>query len=277
FARGLDDADPRHRFRSITLCESDIGRFTEMKNELYSLAGTTLFADMELVLDEVEIPPSVMPAPRVLRQVQEPIYAIVGQESQTDSHLQYRVSILGSGMKAAVVSASREIDQQELTRVLNRFDKAVAGATTSKDVQSFGRKFSELVLPPEVCTVLASLKDRHLVIVHDDSAARIPWETLTIGTWTAAVEGGISRRYLADHLPLANWLEERRVEPTLKLLLIVNPLGDLSGAEDEADRIVHMAGTTQGIGAKKVARNKDSTNPSHSSRQRRKRHVIHSH
>jgi len=247
FVRGLDDADPKHRFRSITLCESDTGRFTEMKNELYNLAGTTLFADVELVLDEIEIPPSVMPSPRVLRPAQEPIYAIVGQESQTDSHLHYRVSILGSGMKAAVVSASREIDQQELTRLLNRFDKAVAGATTSKDVQSFGRKFSEIVLPPEVCTILASLKDRHLVIVHDDSAARIPWETLTIGTWTAAVEGGISRRYLADHLPLANWLEERRVEPTLKLLLIVNPLGDLSGAEDEADRIVHMAGTTNGI------------------------------
>jgi CHAT domain-containing protein len=46
---------------------------------------------------------------------------------------------------------------------------------------------------------------------------------------------------------MANWLEERRVEPSLKLLLVVNPLGDLAGAEDEADRIAHLAGTTNGI------------------------------
>ena len=83
--------------------------------------------------------------------------------------------------------------------------------------------------------------------MHDNSTAKIPWETLTIGTWTAALEGGVSRRYLADHLPVANWLEERRVEPTLRLLLVVNPLGDLTGAEDEADRIAHLAGTTNGI------------------------------
>jgi CHAT domain-containing protein/pimeloyl-ACP methyl ester carboxylesterase len=247
FLRGLSDADSRHRFRSITLCESDVTRFTEMKNELYDLAGTALFADVELVLDEIEIPPSVMPPARFLPQAQEPIYVIVGEEGQADGQLHYRVSILGSGMKAAVVSASKGIAETRLRRLLGKFDKAVAGPSTSKDLQSFGRQFSELVLPSDVCTVLTSMKDRHLVIVHDDSAASIPWETLAIGTWTPAVEGGISRRYLADHLPLANWLEERRVEPTLRLLLVVNPLSDLAGADAEADRIVHLSGTTSGI------------------------------
>jgi len=247
FLRGLSDADSKHRFRGITICESDSARFSEMKNELYHLAGTALFSDVELVLDEIDIPPSVVPSPRVLPQAQEPIYAIVRQEGRSGRQLHCRVSILGSGMKAAVVSAPRDIDEQKLTTLLDKFDKALAGTSNSKDVQSFGRQFSELVLPAEVCTVLASLKDRHLVMVHDNSTARIPWETLTIGTWTAAVEGGVSRRYLADHLPIANWLEERRVEPTLKLLLVVNPLGDLDGAEDEADRIAQLARTTNGI------------------------------
>ena len=55
----------------------------EMKTELYALAGTALFADVELVLDEIDIPTSAMPSRRVLRQTQEPVYAIVRQEGQS--------------------------------------------------------------------------------------------------------------------------------------------------------------------------------------------------
>lgn len=72
-----------------------------------------------------------------------------------------------------------------------------------------GRNFANVFLPAEVCTVLESMKDRHLVIVHDTPAARIPWETMTINDWSPAIEAGLSRRYLADNLPIATWLEER--------------------------------------------------------------------
>src|SRR5205823_7441004 len=126
--------------------------------------------------------------------------------------LHSRVSILGSGMKAAVVSAVQDIDKNKLDGLLKQFDAAVQGGRF-QDVQSFGRQFADLALPADVCTVLESMKDRHLVVVHDTETSRIPWETLTIKDWTAAVEGGLSRRYLADHLPVATWLEERRVEP----------------------------------------------------------------
>jgi hypothetical protein len=143
-------------------------------------------------------------------------------------------------MKAAVVSAARDIDKGGLDRLLEKFNRAVA-TSRFQDVQSLARVFN-VVLPAEVCTILESMKDRHVVVVHDTDTSRIPWETLTVKDWTAAVEGGLSRRYLADHLPVATWLEERRIEPSLKLLLVVNPLGDLAGAEEEGDRIAKLAG-----------------------------------
>jgi CHAT domain-containing protein len=68
-----------------------------------------------------------------------------------------------------------------------------------------------------------------------------------VGGWTPALTGGLSRRYLADHMPVAAWLEERRAEPVLRLLLVVNPLGDLDGADEEGQRIMQLGGATDGI------------------------------
>jgi hypothetical protein len=48
---------------------------------------------------------------------------------------------------------------------------------------------------------------------------------------------GLSRRYAADNLSVAKWLEERRYGNQLDILLAVNPTLDLEGAEEEADRI----------------------------------------
>jgi pimeloyl-ACP methyl ester carboxylesterase len=251
FFRGLKDADPNQRFRGITLCETNGERYAEMKSELYRMAATSLFDDMELTLSEVEIPPPAQqPIARALAMGPEPIYAIVRQEERTPKRLVYQVSILGSGMKAAVVTAAKEIARDDFTALLNRFDKAVGAGTGGGDVEDLhplGTEFANLVLPAEVCAVLPQMKDRHLVVVHDSQAAQIPWEMLTIGEWTPAVTGGLSRRYLADHLPVATWLEERRSSRTLNLLLVVNPTGDLVGAEKEGDRLLALANATSAI------------------------------
>jgi pimeloyl-ACP methyl ester carboxylesterase len=245
FLRGLKDADPHHRFRGVTLCETDPGRFAELKTEMYRLAGTALFDDVELTLDEIELPPPALSAPRPLAQENDPVYVMVREEAVEDGRLHYRVSILGSGMKAAVVTAAQEVDAKKLEAVLKRFDTAVKGG--EKDLQKFGAQFAEMTLPAEVCTVLTAMKERHIVVVHDAPAARIPWETLTVRDWTPALSGGLSRHYLADHLPVAAWLEERRLEPVLRLLLVVNPLGDLKGADEEGERIMKFGGASEGI------------------------------
>ncbi len=258
FLRGLADADPEQRFRSIAVCETDSVRFNEMRGELYKLVGTALFDDVEMTLNEIEVPPSERPLTRVLEPSPEPVYAMVRQEGFTKTQYHYRVSVLGAGMKAAVVSAVRAIDNDKLSSLLKCFDKAVEFGSSSADIPQLGKRFSDLILPPEVCTVLESMKDRHLVLVHDDSASRIPWEILKINDWSPALRGGMSRRYLADNLPIATWLEERRSEPSLRLLLIVNPTGDLSGAEEEGARVEQLAKDKSRIDAT-VLREKDAS------------------
>jgi CHAT domain-containing protein len=47
----------------------------------------------------------------------------------------------------------------------------------------------------------------------------------------------MSRKYEAEDLSVAKWLEERRIAPDLKLLLVVNPTEDLQGADVEGKRI----------------------------------------
>jgi CHAT domain-containing protein/pimeloyl-ACP methyl ester carboxylesterase len=247
FFRGLKDSDPRSRFRAITLCESDPARFAEMKAELYRLAGTSLFDDIELTLDEVEVPSTELPSTRSVQSGPEPIYMMIREERSAGGTVPYRVSILGAGLKAAVVTAVQEIDKTKLSGLLDEFDQSVGPDSDTTDVQAIGQRFADLVLPAEVCSVLESLKERHMVVVHDAPTSRIPWEALTINKWTAAIEGGLSRRYLADHLPIATWLEERRQMPSLNLLLIVNPLGDLPGAEDEGNRLLELLSSTAAI------------------------------
>jgi CHAT domain-containing protein len=48
---------------------------------------------------------------------------------------------------------------------------------------------------------------------------------------------GLSRMYAAENMSVAKWLDERRMGSVLDLLLIVNPLGDLDGADREGDRV----------------------------------------
>lgn len=249
FLRGLKDADPRQRFRSITFCETDPQRYSDMKNELYRLASTSLFDDVEMTLDEVEVPPAPQPTVRVLAPVQEPVYTIIRQESEFEGNLKYLVSILGTGMKAAVRSDEQIVNAKAMETLLNQFDKKLKDGATSKDIQKFGSAFAKQFIPKGICTDLESMKDRHIVVVHDALSSRIPWETLTINGWTPVVEAGLSRRYLAGNLPIATWLEERRLAPSLKLLLIVNPLEDLDGAEEEGRRIQELAGATAQIEA----------------------------
>jgi pimeloyl-ACP methyl ester carboxylesterase len=259
FLRGLKDADPKHRFRGITLCENDAARFAELKSGIYQLAGTPLFEDIEVTLSEVELPAPVTPRGRGQEEPgQDPVYAIVRQEAESKTELNYRVSILSSGMKAAVVSAPKDIKAKDLALLLAQFDAAVESNKAMLDVTAFGKQFADLVLPDEVRTVLESMKSRNLVVVHDAPTSRIPWETLIIDGWSVASTGGLSRHYMAEHLPIATWLEERRMNPTVKLLLVVNPLGDLPNAEEEGTRILELEKTTARLEVTTL-RQKDAT------------------
>jgi pimeloyl-ACP methyl ester carboxylesterase len=246
FLRGLQDADKKHRFRGITLCETDASRFMEMKDALLRLASTPLFEGTELVLDEIELPASPKRTPS-LQRGPDPIYLMIRQEIPTGTQLHFRGSLLGSGMKAAVVTAVQDVPAERFKTVLHAFDRAVDSGTSADAIDKVGAEIAALMMPVEIATALKTQRDRHLVVVHDAASSRIPWETLGIGDWRPSLEAGLSRRYLADSLPLATWLEQRRFDPTLRVLLLTNPTGDLDGADEEGNRLLKLAQSTPSV------------------------------
>jgi hypothetical protein len=240
FVKGLMDADTGHRFRCLTVCEGNPERYEEIKRELFRLSSTPLFDELEVTFFEERLPPvaAVAPAGRQMVVRPDPVYLLVRQEGKTGSQLELRTSLLGAGGKATVVSGVRQVKRSELEGKLDelqssgfRFDRAPA----------YGRELAGLVISDEALAALGALKDRHVVVVHDAESSRIPWELLAVpsgqNTALLAKDGGLSRRYVADNLSVAKWLEERRQDLELNMLLVVNPTLDLDGAEEEGRRV----------------------------------------
>jgi CHAT domain-containing protein len=249
FLRGLLDADRDRALRRLTLCELDPDRFEEIKRELLRLAATPLFADVEVTFDETRLPvPPETPEP-VSRGLAAPAgltpaYLIVRQEGGRGSLLRFRSAVLTAGAKASVLTAERLVDPADLDRFLRDLTPY---HLIDDALPDFAARLANLALAPEVLAVLPALAGQPLAIVHDAAASRLPWELLRCGDSYPALDGGMSRRYLADNLSVAKWLDERRTHPILEMLLVVNPTADLAGAEAEADRILDLLATHPGV------------------------------
>ncbi len=233
---GIRDVDARSRLRSVTLCEMDSERYETMRNELLSLSTTSLFDDVEVTLEEVDLPvepeaPEVTRA-RLVVAAPEPTYLIMREERSGRRKLDYRASVLTSGGKATVVTDTIEVSRSALEDHLDSIAWLTAG-----ELKAFGAALAGLVLPDSVSQILSRERERPLVVVNDAGTSRIPWETLCLGGWFPAGEAGLVRKYAAENMSVAKWLDERRMGRRLDLLLVVNPTEDLDGAEREGDRV----------------------------------------
>jgi pimeloyl-ACP methyl ester carboxylesterase len=237
--RGLVDADGERRFRGFTLCEQDPERYGRIRRELLRLSSTRLFEDFEVNLDEIELPPApeTAAAPRHRAIGPDPAYLVVRQVAGDDKHETFSTSLLTSGAKATVVTGTRTVPVADVHRHLRLIETS---RFTAARLPDFGRRLAEMVLSAEVKAVLAAMEGSQLVVVHDAGASRFPWETLHVGDRFPAAVSGMSRKYLAENLSVAKWLEERRHGTQLDLLLIVNPTEDLEGAEAEGRRLEEM-------------------------------------
>jgi CHAT domain-containing protein/pimeloyl-ACP methyl ester carboxylesterase len=238
FLRGLTDADIEHHFRGITICETDRERFRALRAEFYRLCGTKLFDGVEVTLHEVELAPAAELVSRreAVPQAPQNVFLIVRDETRLDNGtIEYGCSVLTAGSTAAVYKARQQINKKALDRLLAQL--ATERGLTLSQIQNFGSNVTRLVLPESINSILARYLENPLVVVHDAASSRIPWETLIIDDKFPALEAGLAHRYEAEELAIAKWLEERQRKSTLQVLLVVNPTGDLTGAEAEGDRI----------------------------------------
>lgn len=268
FLRGLRDADKGH-LRAVTFCESDRERFAEMHREMLRLTTTPLFDAVEATVALEELPPAPPPAPIPGRAapggaMEDPVYLIVRDEPdlgpeptapgiETDFSL--RASLLTAGRKATVVTDTLAVDGATLERHLRRIEEQ--DGFTEASLRDFGSKLCELVLPDLVRKALIGEKGRWVIMIHDARTGVVPWETLCIDGWypsaglsgggDGAGAGGMSRKYEAEDLSVAKWLEERRIAPQLRILLVIDPTEDLPGAKAEGERIARLLGGFAGV------------------------------
>lgn len=233
FLTALLDADRDHHFRRVIICELDPCRYDEMKAELFRLSSTPLCEQVEITFDEIRLPearPVAIP-PRLARPRTETTYLIVRQERSTNTELDVRTSVLTAGSKATVVTGVQTLSKTRLKKLVDNI-----ADHRGADFSALGRDLAELALAPEVREVLPSQQKRHLIVVHDAPMSRIPWEVLSLPgpeSWSPAAGLGMSHLYAAENLSVAKWLEQRVQYGKFRLLLVVNPTGDLAGAVAE--------------------------------------------
>ena len=158
FLRGLHDADRGHRFRGITLCETEAARFTEMKDALLRLASSRLFEGTEVVFEEIELPEPPARTPGQAPAGPDPIYLMVRQERPTGSLLHFRCSLLGSGLKAAVVTAVQDVPDERFKAALEAFDRSVAPGAAAGALDAAGAALGRLMVPAEIATALRAMR-----------------------------------------------------------------------------------------------------------------------
>ncbi|MGR9237102.1 CHAT domain-containing protein (plasmid) [Rhizobium leguminosarum] len=252
FARGLVDADKDRFFSRVTICEIDPTRYEQLKRDMYELCGGSLFDGIEVTLQTRTLPVTAPPARATMKvggPEAEPIYLLVRQFEDENDERGFQASVLTKGAKAAIHRAWKPLNEQALEAHLRQ---VVNGAPPAGQMEPFGTKLASLVLPDTIATVLDQFKNDHVVVVHDAGASRIPWEALYVKGRSLALSGGLSHRYEADDLSVAKWLEERLSAPTLRVLLIVNPTGDLPGATREGDRVDRLLNDTGNVQVRRL-------------------------
>lgn len=161
-------------------------------------------------------------------------------QSANKGHYFVDVSILGTGAKATVLSGSVKIPANDLKQLLFRINDAKHAPGFFGKATTFGQQLSDLVLPSMIREFLARSKPESVTVINDLWGSKIPWELLMVSDWKAGLSGNLSRKYSTENISVAKWLQSRRRDKSLEMLLVVDPTEDLPNAKTEAARIVKI-------------------------------------
>ena len=251
FMRGVRGMKERNSLRSITICEIDKVRFEEIKVALGKLHKSPIAQGIEVTMGEITLPkresPGAGPKSVVLQATEE--------SSEYEGWTKVRFSVLARGDKATRLTATKEIADLDLHRLVDQTtDNKFVYAKSMRPLKTYGNKLAKTLLPAKIAEALKEVaSDRRIVVMHDRGMSRVAWETLCIDDWFPAATAGMSRQYLTDHMPVARWLEQRRYGEKLDLLLIVDPTNDLEGAVKEGDMVDKVARRLSGVNVTRLS------------------------
>ena len=253
YFKGMADADPERQLRRITFCMRDPDKYQTMRAALVQLTGTTLFDDIEATITEIEL--AALPIPEGTKRARAsaasmPAYLLINERMESEKIRWLQASLLTAGGKATTITAEQRLRPRLISAQLN----AIAyDSFTYRGMRRYGERLAALLLDDAIREALKTVRANHLIVVHDRPGSRYPWETLCIEGWFPAAEAGLSRRYAADNLSVAKWSEQRRIDTTLDILLIVNPTNNLEGADREGARLRQLFGRRRNIQVHELA------------------------
>jgi hypothetical protein len=224
----LADLDPATRPRRITLASRSLRRLAIAEREFDAARARSVHGSL-LTVRSRRAPWRAPAAGR------EATGTPTAQSYLFVSELEgaLRASLLGTRPKATALAAMQKLDLAALERHLEQLGDGLE----PRQLAAFGSRLAELLLPAATREALEDVHDSPLVVVHDAASSRWPWETLHVDGWAPAASAGLSRRYAVEGMSVARWREGRRLERTLRLLLVINPTADLPGADREGTRI----------------------------------------
>jgi hypothetical protein len=252
FFRGVRGTQMRNPLRTITVCETDRLRCRKIEEAIEKLYGTRRSEHVDVTLENITLPDPPSRAAAIVTP------SVVVQTTQVsgagEEETAIRFSVLGTGAKATVLSETVSIEESKLAKLVSEVDsEGFIDAYTPAALKRYGSKLAKAVVPRKIASALkAIVGQQRIVLIQDKGTSRIPWETLCIDNWFPAAAGGMSRQYLTDHMPVARWLEHRRFDEEIDVLLIVNPTRDLDGAEEEGRIVKQAVGGLAGINVKEL-------------------------
>ena len=238
YFRGMADADPDRLLRRITFCALDERKYGEMRDALLALSNTPLFDGVDATVLEITLPDVAIEEPAVAARAArrpQPAYLLINQRVEDNKRFSLHASVLTANDKAAIISAEKRLNRSTIDAQLRAIEDT---SFTFRGMPRFGERLGSLLLDERILEALGKMKGNHLVVVHDAPGSQYPWETLCVDGWFPAGGAGLSRHYAADNLSVAKWSEQRRIDRVLDILLIVNPTGDLEGADQEGERLM---------------------------------------
>jgi len=248
--RGWRGADRSGRTHRLVLCENDPARYRRLAEAARRSASRRAVEEVDATWTTERLPeaPAAPPVPEVApaASAADPIYLLLSTEGADRERIPVRSALLSTGGKATVVSGVQEIACEAWEKLVGRI---ATDRLSDAVLESLGLGVARSLLCDEVRELLAAFPERHLVVVHDTLGSQVPWETLRLAgrrAFTPALGGGLTRRFRAEKLSVAKWLEERRFGEVFDLLLVVNPTEDLAGADAEGARIARLFGDRPG-------------------------------
>lgn len=257
FLDGLEEADPAREFRRITICEIDPARQEELKRALVQMATTGAFGATEVILNETTLaavgqPVAGDPVRAGGAADPRPAYLSVRSSGEDSRETTFGYSLLLPGGRATVLKAERMVKVADLDALLKKFYPAPT------DLDKLGAELADLVLPGEMRTALASdaMANTHLTFVTDEAASHVPWEALPALTGEngtpPALAGGVSRLLEAGGLAVSKWTQARREDRAFRVLLVVDPTGDLPGAVAEGKAVARVLTAGSGLAVEQL-------------------------